>query len=299
MTALTEDPDVFTREGRVHNGHSVGSPSLRIVRVADVQPRAVEWLWPGRLALGKLTLLGGNPGTGKSTISCDISARISGGIPWPDGGTPERGTVLILSAEDAIDDTLRPRLEAAGADVDRVHVIQSVPEPSGKERSFSLQDDLARLRSTVTDLGDVRLVILDPITSYMGGSIDSHRTTDVRSVLEPLARFADETRLAVLAITHPPKAAQGNAMNSFTGSLAYVAAARIAFIAIEEAETERRLLLPVKINVGAMPPGLGLRPRECRACLRDRNFTGGLGWPAGDRHRTRGHQGSRGQQVVG
>lgn len=257
MKATTEDPDVFVREGRTYHGKGSAPAGLRIVRVADVEPRAIEWLWPGRLGVGKLTLLGGNPGTGKSTIACDIAARVSRSIPWPDGGPARLGSVLILSAEDAVDDTIRPRLDAAGADLHRVHVIQSVPESNGSERTFNLQDDLARLRSTVAALGDVRLLILDPITSYMGGSVDSHRTTDVRAVLEPLARFADEMRVAVLAITHPPKAAQGSAINSFTGSLAFVAAARMAFIAIEEPETERRLLLPVKNNLAASPLGLG------------------------------------------
>ena len=103
------------------------------------------------------------------------------------------------------------------------------------------------------------LVIIDPITSYMGTRIDSHRTTDVRGVLEPLGRFADEAGVAVLAITHPPKAAQGSAINSFTGSLAFVATARMAFIATEEPETERRLLLPVKHNLGPKAPGLAYR----------------------------------------
>lgn len=253
----TKDPDVFMREGRVHLGNGKAPAGLRMVCVADVEPRAIKWLWPGRLGTGKLTLLGGNPGTGKSTIACDISARVSRGIPWPDGGTPQLGTVLILSAEDAIDDTLRPRLEATGADLQRVHVIQAVPQPNGNERTFNLQDDLVLLRTAVAYIGDVRLLILDPITSYMGGSVDSHRTTDVRAVLEPLARFADEMKVAVLAITHPPKAAQGRAINSFTGSLAFVAAARMAFITIEEPETERRLLLPVKNNLVAAPVGLG------------------------------------------
>jgi hypothetical protein len=111
----------------------------------------------------------------------------------------------------------------------------------------------------ISSIGDVAVITIDPITSYMGGTVDSHRTTDVRAVLEPLARLADETNVAVLAVSHPPKAAQAKAIHSVTGSLAFVAAARIVFIAVEEPETERRLLLHVKNNLSASAAGIGFR----------------------------------------
>jgi putative DNA primase/helicase len=162
----------------------------------------------------------------------------------------------MLSAEDSVKDVIRPRLEAAGADLKRVHVINAVLSKDGKRRTFDLQTDLTELRRLVAKIGDVVLVILDPITSYMGSKIDSHRTTDVRSVLEPLSRFAEETGVAVLAISHPPKAAQVKAINAVTGSLAFVAAARMVFMTATEPETKRRLLLSVKSNLGAAAPGL-------------------------------------------
>lgn len=232
---------------------------LSTVCVADVEARPIEWLWDGRIARGKLTLLAGNPDLGKSQIAIDISARLSRGAEWPDGGAARASATLMLSAEDAVDDTIRPRLEAAGADLRRVHVVTMVIEKDGRQRSFNLQEDLGRLRKSISTIGGVGLVIVDPITSYMGANVDSHRTTDVRGVLEPFAALADETKVAVLGITHPPKAAQSNALHAFTGSLAYVAAARLAFLAIEEPDTERRLLLPVKNNVGARAAGLGYR----------------------------------------
>jgi len=259
---MREFPDDFDEHvDKPKPAHSIG---LRMVRVIEVAARPVQWLWLGRLALGKLTLLGGSPNAGKTTIECDMAARLSKGIPWPDGsGSPTPGSVVMLSAEDAIDDTLRPRLEAVGADLRRVHVIKSVVEANGKNRSFDLQQDLLQLRGAIAQIGDVQLVSFDPITAYMGGDIDSHRTTDVRAVLEPVANFADEVRVAILGITHPPKAAQSNAINSFTGSLAYIAAARLGFIAIEEPETERRLLLAVKNNLGPLPAGLGYSIEAC------------------------------------
>jgi putative DNA primase/helicase len=255
------DDDQKARNDHVsgHGRDYSDAAPLRLTRVSDVEAVPVEWLWTGRLARGKLTLLAGDPGIGKSQIATDIIARTSAGLYWPDGGRADVGSVIIISAEDALRDTIRPRLEAAGAELPRVHVLGAVIENAPKVHSFNLQDHIAYLSQTVASIGDVVLIVIDPITSYMGAGIDSHRTTDVRAVLEPLIRFADETGIAVLAISHPPKSAQGKAINSVTGSLAYVAAARMVFIAIEEPETERRLLLPVKNNLAPPSPGLGYR----------------------------------------
>jgi putative DNA primase/helicase len=230
--------------------------SLNVTVVDDVQCEAVSWMWPGRLACGHVTLMAGAPGDGKSQISCDVTARITIADVWPDGGRAPLGSVIMLSAEDSVKDVIRPRLEAAGADISKVHVVNAAISKDGNQRTFDLQTDLAGLRRLVAKIGDVALVILDPITSYMGSKIDSHRTTDVRSVMEPLTRFAEETGVAVLAISHPPKAPQGKAINAVTGSLAFVAAARMVFTTATEPETKRRLLLPVKSNLGSPAPGL-------------------------------------------
>jgi putative DNA primase/helicase len=243
-------------------GMTGSQESLNVTVVEDVESEAVTWMWPGRLARGHVTLMAGAPGDGKSQISCDITSRVTTGDVWPDGGRAPFGSVIMLSAEDSVKDVIRPRLEAAGADLKRVHVINAALSKDGKQRTFDLQTDLAELRWLVAKIGDVVLVILDPITSYMGSKIDSHRTTDVRSVLEPLSRFAEETGVAVLAISHPPKAAQGKAINSVTGSLAFVAAARMVFMTATEPETKRRLLLSVKSNLGANAPGLGYRMEQ-------------------------------------
>ena len=235
---------------------ATGATVLRTVCVADVEAVPIDWVWFGRLARGKLTMLSGDPGIGKSQIAIDVAARITMGDNWTDAGRAPKGNVVILSAEDAVKDTLRPRLEVAGADLRRVHVMEAAVQ-DGKERSFNLQMDLESLRVTLAGIGDVALVIIDPITSYMG-HVDSHRTTDVRAVLEPLARFAEEANIALLAISHPPKATQSKAIYAVTGSLAYVAAARFAFVVVEEPETERRLLLCAK-TVAAPPNGIGFR----------------------------------------
>jgi putative DNA primase/helicase len=228
--------------------------TLKLVRMDEVQAERVDWLWRDHLARGKLTLLAGDPGIGKSQISVDWAARMSVGGKWPDGTTAPTGATLIISAEDAAGDTIRPRLEAAGADLGRVHVLTETLV-DGRTATFSLQDHLRALGAELERLGDVVLVVIDPLNSYMG-RIDSHRTTDVRAVLEPLAAFAEEHDVAVLAISHPPKAAQSKALYAVTGSLAFVAAARLVFMAARDQETDRRLLLGVKNNLGPVAPGV-------------------------------------------
>jgi len=228
----------------------------------DVPIRPIDWLWRGRLARGKATLLAGLPDVGKSHIYLDIAARISTGAAWPaealsPGGSAPLGSVIILSAEDAADDTLKPRLVAAGGDPGRIYVLKAIRE-GGKRRTFSLQADLDLISNKISTLGDSALVVIDPVTSYLGKT-DSHRTSDVRGALEPLGEFATATGVAVLLISHPPKVST-TAINSVTGSLAFVAAPRLVFISVEEAGASgRRNLLAVKNNLGRRAPGLGYR----------------------------------------
>jgi hypothetical protein len=230
--------------------------------MADVEPAPVDWIWPGYLARGKLTLIAGDPGMGKSQIGLDLAARITRGEHFPDGRDPSKiGSALILTAEDAAADTVRPRLEAVGANLRRVHRLRAAVMVKDGARqgpaTFSLQCDLLALAEKVKTEGDVALIVIDPITSYMGMRLDSHLNTAVRAVLEPLATWAEEHHVAVLGITHPPKSAPAKALHAIIGSIAYVAAARIVFLAIEEQETKRRLLLAVKNNLGPLAPGLG------------------------------------------
>jgi hypothetical protein len=243
---ITPDPTPEATEGEIITR-----------RIADVTPRPIDWLWDRRLARGKITLIAGDPGLGKSQIGIDLHARLSSENYWPDGTRAVLANSIILSAEDSASDTLRPRLEAADADLNRVWILDAVRTKDGN-RSFCLQQDLDQLGAVMERIGNVAMITIDPITSYMG-KIDSHRTVDVRGVLEPLAAFAERQHVAVLAVSHPPKASQAKAIHAVTGSLAFVAAARIVFVVVEEPETGRRLLLPTKNNLAAMPLGLAYR----------------------------------------
>ena len=238
-------------------GPDAQQQGLKTFTAADIMPEAIKWAWPGRAALGKLTIIAGDPGQGKSQITLDMAARLTTGRQWPDGGLPPIGNVIILQAEDGAKDTTVPRLMAAGANLNMVHFIESTLTKNGRSRSFNLKDDIRLLEATTSRIGNVVAAIIDPITAYMG-EVDSHRTSDVRAVLTPVAEWAERNGISVIAVSHPPKAAQAKAINAVTGSLAYVAAARIVLVAIEDVNRpDRTLLLPVKNNIAPKCEGLG------------------------------------------
>lgn len=236
-----------------------GQPKAKIVRMADVVAEEIAWLWKERFALGKLTLLAGDPGLGKSFLSLDLASRVTLGSPWPDGsGKAPQGGVVLISCEDGLADTIRPRLDAAGADVNRIVALEgvAVADKSGSyERAFDLTRDMPALEQALDAVEDCRLVVIDPISAFMG-STDSHKNADVRSTLAPLSDLAEQRRVAVLAVTHLRKG-DGQAIYRAMGSLAFVAAARAAFCVVRDSDDpHRRLLLPIKNNIGGDTDGL-------------------------------------------
>ena len=238
-----------------------GGRELIICRASDIEPEPISWLWPGRIAIGKQTLAAGEPGLGKSQLATFIASTVSTGGAWPgDEGRSPLGNVIILSAEDGVTDTIVPRLMAAGADRKRVFVISAVRNEDGSgRRTFNLQADLALLEQQLEMIGEVRLVVIDPISSYMGG-IDSHKNTDVRGVLEAVGEMASRQVVAVLGVTHFSKGTGQSAINAFIGSVAFIAAARAAFAVMKDPEDqERRLFLPVKNNLAPLGHGLAFR----------------------------------------
>jgi hypothetical protein len=243
-----------------------GDPGLLVCRCAsEVELERVEWLWPGRLALGKHTCIAGEPGTGKSQLATFIAAQVSVGGAWPcDEGRARRGSVIILSAEDGEADTIVPRLYAAKADLGRVHIVSAVRTDCKQSRGFNLQADIELLEQKIAELGDVALITIDPISSYLGKT-DSHKNAEVRGVLEPLSAMAERARVAVLSVTHFSKAGTTmatKALHRFMGSIAFVGAPRMAFVVLEDGEANRRLFLHAKNNLAAAPHGLAFGLRQ-------------------------------------
>lgn len=240
-------------------------PGTAVMRcLADVNPEPINWLWPVRIARGKVSMVAGDPGLGKSLVTLDIAARVTQGKRWPVDNIPcPIGDVVLLSAEDDAADTIRPRLDAVGADVRRVHLLQAVSAASYDgdltTRSFSLRRDLNVLDKVLAERPDCALVIVDPVSAYLDGT-DSHNNADVRALLAPLGELAARHKVAVVCVAHLNKGGQQSAMYRVTGSLAFVAAARsVLAVTKDKGDPARRLVLPVKNNLGADSLGLAYR----------------------------------------
>lgn len=233
------------------------APRVILRRGCDVEPVPIDWLWPGWLAAGKLHLIGGAPGTGKTTVAVALAATVSSGGRWPDGSRARAGSVVIWSGEDDNADTLNPRLRAAGAGLQRVHTVGGVID-QGESFPFDPSRDMAALRDAISGLPDVRLIVIDPVVSAISG--DSHKNAEVRRGLQPLVDLAGELRCALLGVTHFSKGTSGrDPVERITGSLAFGALARMVWVAAKQDTDDdrpaRRVLLRAKSNIG--PDGGG------------------------------------------
>jgi hypothetical protein len=257
---VAEGNGVSTGGGEASRTEPRDGPVL--IRMSDVEPKPVDWLWYSRIARGKVNLIVGNPGLGKTLLMLDIAARTTKGAAWPDSGTAPAGAVVLLTAEDDLADTIRPRLDALEADPSRVVALQAIRE-RGAERSFSLARDLSALEAAIRQDGAV-LVCIDPLTAYLG-KIDSFKDAEVRAVLAPLSDLAARTGAAVVGIMHLNKAADRTAVHRVAGSVAFAAAPRVVLaVARDHDNPERRLLLPVKVNLAETPPGLAFSVADGR-----------------------------------
>lgn len=237
--------------------------TINCVVASEVKPRKKHWLWPGHLLRGALEITSGAGGLGKSQCQCDLVAITTTGRKWPDGQVgPEPAYAIMLTAEDSTDQDLVPRLMAARADLDKVIIVHSLKRDSRGDVQFLLSEDIQTLGQQVLDLRsdgkDVALITLDPITAYMGGKMDSHQTTQVRSQLGPLKLMLEKCEVAMSAIMHPPKAVGLNAVDQFGGSGAFTHAPRICHYVCPEFDengspTGRALYTMAKTNNKYMP----------------------------------------------
>jgi archaellum biogenesis ATPase FlaH len=225
----------------------------KVVRMNTVEAEKIQWLWKSHIALGKISLLGGDPGKGKSIAAIDLAARTSVGDTWPDDAeASDAGSVLILSAEDGIEDTIKPRLDRAGADTAKVICLKAIEVyQDGKlqmERGFSLTEDIKRLSEILTQERDIRLIIIDPLSAYIGNT-DANKDVQVRDALTPLVALAEEFNVAILVILHLNKAAV-QAIYRVSGSVAFTAIARAVFVIADHPRDKNdRLFISLKNNL--------------------------------------------------
>ncbi len=237
-------------------------PQLLIVRLSDVEARPVEWLWLHWLARGKVHILGGHPGDGKSTLTAWLAAVLSRGGVLPDGEIAPQGGTLFLLGEDALDDTVRPRLDLHGADTTRIDAVQAVTEGT-QRRVFDLRKHLDIARAHLGS-GRYAAFVIDPLTAFMPQT-DRNAEGDVRDVLTLLTDLAEETKVAVLAVMHvgKPTGTNRRPLQQLLGATAFGAAARLVMMVAEvpragedDDSPPHRVLGVIKSHLAPKPPAL-------------------------------------------
>lgn len=224
---------------------------LHSIRLSEVEPEVVSWAAPGRIPFGKLTVIEGHPGIGKSHITLEILSRASRGEgQFGAMGRTEPMTALLLTAEDGLGDTVYPRVDAAGGDTRRIWVITHATEgDSDEEELVTLPDNVPQLHSAVVELG-ARILIIDPLSAYLGGQINSFKDHDVRRALAPLSMTAEETGCAVVVVRHLTKAASGNAITAGGGSIGIIGAARSCLLVSADPDNPAQgIVAVVKANL--------------------------------------------------
>lgn len=192
---------------------------LKLIHMEDVVSKEVEWLWYPYIPYGKITIIEGDQGEGKTTLVLKLAAALSMGLPLPCDDDKEYEPIHIIyqTAEDGIEDTIKPRLEKAGADCSMIRVIDET------DKELSMTDD--RLEQAIIETG-ARLIILDPIQAYIGATVDMHRANEIRPVLKHLGIIAEKHNCAIILIGHMNKASGSKSTYRGLGSIDIQATAR-------------------------------------------------------------------------
>jgi hypothetical protein len=222
---------------------------LDVVSMETVSPEQVDWLWYPYIPLGKITVAEGDPGLGKTTCALAIATAVSLGRGLPNAPTVDPRTVLLLSAEDGLADTIRPRLDAMGADCARIKAVRT---------PFTFDSDgLDRLRPVITRYQPA-LVIIDPLVAYIGANVDMHRANETREVMAALAEIANHSGCAILLIRHLTKGSREKSIYRGIGSIDITAAARsVLLIGADAHDRTKRAVVQVKCNLAPMGPAVG------------------------------------------
>lgn len=254
----------FARRKQAREGEGIITQAAKSIEV-----ERPHWVWPRYIPAGKITILAGDPGLGKSTIALDIISRISRGTFLPLSGRTIAGTCLIASAEDAAEDTIVPRLIASQANLDRVEIMREV-RVDGETKYLSFPRDLNRLRDTIVKIG-CRLAIIDPFNAFLSRETDSHRDQDVRLVLAPFESIAEETGAAIVIIAHLNKREEASTIYRVGGSIGLIGAARSVLAVTQLPSKATRVLFPIKSNLSKSPMALEY---EVKGITKHRNGSG-------------------------
>jgi hypothetical protein len=218
----------------------------------------VSWIWPNYVPANKITVVEGDPSRGKSLMVADLVARVTTGRTMPDGSIGDLVgpvNVLILASEDDAADTLRPRLEAAGADLSRVYLWETVTNDQ-VTRMPLLPEDLAQMASIINEI-DAKLVVIDPLSAYLSNRIDSWKDADIRRALSPLAVMAADLGATIVLLRHWNKTPGTGLLYRGLGSIGFTAAARSVLAVVQHPEEDEvRVLICIKSNLGPRPPAL-------------------------------------------
>ncbi len=238
-------------------------PGPVLVCLKDVDAVEVQWTWPGRIPRGRLTGLVGYQGLGKSMVAIFIASTVTIGGRWPDGTECEAGDVILVTAEDGAGDTIRPRFDAHGADVAKVHLLEGVRRRDDKGRLTEAAltfGDVSAIEAALKQHPNTKLIIFDPVGSFINGKTDSYKDNEVRSLLGPIAKLAAQYNVAVLLVMHRRKGGGNHADSLAMGSTAFTALARVVWhLCRDKDDRDRRLLLPGKNNLAKDCGGLAFR----------------------------------------
>lgn len=260
-------PDVPWPDGELTA--NVGRQVISFVRLSDVEPERVTWLWPRRIPVGKLVVLDGDPDLGKSTLALAIGATITRGGLWPDGTSCDYpGAVVLFSGEDGLADTVRPRADVAGADVSRIISMKGigVVDESGATgmRPPTLADIAALEHIIVKE--SARLVVVDVLMQFLPTGTNSHKDQDIRQVLSRLSELANRTGCTVLLLRHLNKDSSKDALYRGGGSIGIVGAARAGLlVAPDPDDRDLRVLAMTKSNLARKPDSITYRLVEMDA----------------------------------